>query len=59
MKVRRFCKVMIKVMVWACPAEKGGSGYSLQVLARIMLIHIKFFCCSLRAFRYYPSRVHH
>jgi hypothetical protein len=50
---------------WACPRLStsdviatwlAGSGYPLQVLARIGLIFMYYLWGSLWAFRYYPSR---
>jgi len=46
------------VTIWACPAGKGGSGYLLQVLARIRRHIFIQRSCSLWAFRSYPSRGH-
>jgi len=45
----------LQIVRWirACPF---GSGYSLQVLARIMRYTSIKLLCSLRAFRFYPSR---
>jgi len=40
-------------MMWACPF---GSGYPLQVLARINRTCLNNPIGSLRAFRFYPSR---
>jgi hypothetical protein len=44
---------IMKEWLWACPF---GSGYPLQVLARIMLAHSLLPEGSLWAFRSYPSR---